>query len=72
MPLIEEGAVDYSGETLSAKAKTFQAPPQHRVRVLVAALGPQALSLFTPSEEISTWRERVCYDTSHRRVGPLA
>ena len=45
MPLIEEGAVEYEGETLSAKAKTFQAPPQHRVRVLVAALGPQALKV---------------------------
>ena len=44
MPLIKEGAVDATGETLSAKAQLFK-PPAHRVRVLVAALGPQALNV---------------------------
>lgn len=42
VPLIEDGRVDYQGESLSCRATVFQQaerPPQ----VLVAALGPQAL-----------------------------
>ncbi len=42
MPMIETGAVDASGQTLSAKATAF-AHPEHPPEVTVAALGPQAL-----------------------------
>jgi 5,10-methylenetetrahydromethanopterin reductase len=42
MPLIEDGQVDFTGDTISCRAQVFKpaaAPPE----VLVAALGPQAL-----------------------------
>ena len=42
MPLLREGTVDYQGESLSAKAKFF-GKERPTTRVLVAALGPQAL-----------------------------
>ena len=44
MPLLTEGRVSYSGETISCEAQTFstgQPPPA----VVVAALGPQALKV---------------------------
>lgn len=44
MPLLREGAVDYTGETLSCNGKFFQAPT-NQVPVVVAALGPQALAV---------------------------
>ena len=44
MPLLRTGEVDFSGESLSAQAKFFRAPG-HATRVLVAALGPQALKV---------------------------
>ncbi len=44
MPLLSEGSVAYEGDTLSAQAKFFKAPTRP-VRVLVAALGPQALGV---------------------------
>ncbi len=44
MPLLREGAVDYSGETLSCNGKFFKTP-EHPVPVVVAALGPQALGV---------------------------
>lgn len=42
MPLIAEGVVDYTGQTLSARAKFF-GKAHADLPVLVAALGPQAL-----------------------------
>ena len=42
MPLLEQGAVDVDGDTLSCHAKVFRAPVA-RCQVVVAALGPQAL-----------------------------
>ncbi len=42
MPLLEEGAVDFQGETLSCNATVFQAG-RPGPSVVVAALGPQAL-----------------------------
>jgi len=44
MPLLHEGVVDYEGETLSCQAELFQAPSVSPP-VVVAALGPQALSV---------------------------
>ncbi|MEM8766858.1 MAG: TIGR03564 family F420-dependent LLM class oxidoreductase [Pseudomonadota bacterium] len=44
MPLLREGQVDFSGETLSTRAKLFK-PPAAEVPVVVAALGPQALGV---------------------------
>ncbi len=44
MPLLREGQVDYTGETLSCSATLFQ-KPEHSVPVVVAALGPQALKV---------------------------
>lgn len=42
MPLIEEGTVDYDGESLSCRATVFR-PAERPPRVLMAALGPQTL-----------------------------
>ncbi|MGH1492296.1 MAG: TIGR03564 family F420-dependent LLM class oxidoreductase [Acidimicrobiales bacterium] len=42
VPLIEEGTVDYQGESLSCRAKIFR-PAERPPQILVAALGPQAL-----------------------------
>ncbi|MFP6808438.1 MAG: TIGR03564 family F420-dependent LLM class oxidoreductase [Pseudomonadales bacterium] len=42
MPLLEDGKVDYKGETLSCEAEVFK-PVDKRPGVVVAALGPQAL-----------------------------
>ena len=42
MPLIEDGNVDFSGETLSCRASVFR-PAENPPQVLVAALGPQML-----------------------------
>ncbi len=44
MPLMREGAVDFSGELLSCKAQLFVRPRAH-TPVVVAALGPQALGV---------------------------
>lgn len=44
VPLLREGRVEYRGETLSARARFFRAP-ERPVPVVVAALGPQALSV---------------------------
>jgi alkanesulfonate monooxygenase SsuD/methylene tetrahydromethanopterin reductase-like flavin-dependent oxidoreductase (luciferase family) len=44
MPLLREGAVDFKGETLSCQAELFQTPSAP-LEVVVAALGPQALSV---------------------------
>ena len=44
MPLLEQGEVDYQGETLSTQAKFFR-NPQAPITVLAAALGPQALGV---------------------------
>ncbi len=44
MPLLRQGRVDYTGETLSADAQLFQVPDK-QVPVVVAALGPQALAV---------------------------
>ncbi|MDA1074307.1 MAG: TIGR03564 family F420-dependent LLM class oxidoreductase [Proteobacteria bacterium] len=44
MPLLREGRVDYQGETLSCTATLFGVP-QGSIPVVVAALGPQALSV---------------------------
>ncbi len=44
MPLVTEGRVDFSGETLSAQAELFRRPEQP-TPVVVAALGPQALGV---------------------------
>lgn len=44
MPLLREGEVDYSGQTLSCQGKFFQTPT-NQVPVVVAALGPQALAV---------------------------
>lgn len=44
MPLLHEGATNFDGELLSCDAKLFQTP-KHKVPVLVAALGPQALAV---------------------------
>lgn len=42
MPLLEQGEVSFSGETLSCEAKIFR-PPETPPQVVIAALGPQAL-----------------------------
>ncbi|MFT7598735.1 MAG: 5,10-methylenetetrahydromethanopterin reductase [Acidimicrobiales bacterium] len=42
VPLVEEGAVDYQGESLSCRANIFR-PAERPPQILVAALGPQAL-----------------------------
>lgn len=42
VPLIEEGRVDYDGESLSCRATVFR-PAERPPQILVAALGPQAL-----------------------------
>ncbi|MBO6566254.1 MAG: TIGR03564 family F420-dependent LLM class oxidoreductase [Pseudomonadales bacterium] len=42
MPLLNEGKVSYSGETLSCEAEVFK-PAEKPPSVVVAALGPQAL-----------------------------
>ncbi|MDG2113444.1 MAG: TIGR03564 family F420-dependent LLM class oxidoreductase [Actinomycetota bacterium] len=42
VPLIEEGRVDYEGESLSCRATVFR-PAERPPQILVAALGPQAL-----------------------------
>lgn len=42
VPLIEEGRVDYEGESLSGRATVFR-PAERPPQILVAALGPQAL-----------------------------
>ena len=44
MPLLREGRVEFSGDTLSAHAQLFQTPDK-QVPVVVAALGPQALGV---------------------------
>lgn len=44
MPLLQSGEVDFDGELMSCSGKFFQ-PPKAPVPVLVAALGPQALSV---------------------------
>ena len=44
LPLLRTGEVDFSGELLSCSGTLFQAP-QTKVQVLVAALGPQALTV---------------------------
>ncbi len=44
MPLLREGNVQYQGETLSCDATLFQTPDEP-VPAVVAALGPQALSV---------------------------
>ena len=44
VPLIEEGVVDYQGESLSCQASIFR-PADRPPQVLVAALGPQTLRL---------------------------
>ena len=42
MPLLHEGKVDFTGETLSCRAEVFSKPASPPP-VLVAALGPQAM-----------------------------
>ena len=42
MPLLDDGKVDFAGETLSCQAEVFR-HGQERPGVVVAALGPQAL-----------------------------
>ncbi len=42
VPLIEEGRVDFKGESLSCRATIFR-PAERPPQILVAALGPQAL-----------------------------
>ena len=44
MPLLEEGAVKFSGETISCDAQLFKRADK-RCSVVVAALGPQALAV---------------------------
>jgi 5,10-methylenetetrahydromethanopterin reductase len=44
MPLLEEGKVSFRGETISCNAQTFK-HAERRCGVVVAALGPQALSV---------------------------
>ena len=44
MPLLEEGKVDFKGETLSCTAQVFK-PADPTPGVVVAALGPQALKV---------------------------
>ena len=44
VPLIEDGSVDYEGESLSCRATVFR-PSTRPPQVLVAALGPQTLRL---------------------------
>ena len=44
MPLLHSGRVDFSGETIKCVGELFQVP-EYRLPVLVAALGPQALSV---------------------------
>jgi len=44
VPLIEEGVVDYQGESLSCRATIFR-PAERPPQILVAALGPQTLRL---------------------------
>ncbi len=44
VPLIEDGRVDYQGETISCRATLFR-PSERPPQVLVAALGPQALKV---------------------------
>ena len=42
VPLLEEGAVDYEGESLSCRANVFR-PAERPPQILMAALGPQTL-----------------------------
>lgn len=42
VPLIEEGVVDYEGESLSCRANIFR-PAERPPQILMAALGPQTL-----------------------------
>lgn len=44
VPLIEDGSVDYQGESLSCRASVFR-PAERPPQVLVAALGPQTLQV---------------------------
>ncbi len=44
MPLLRDGRVAYTGETLSCRATLFK-PPARQIPVVVAALGPQALGV---------------------------
>ena len=44
MPLLDQGKVAFSGETISCTAQLFKRAPQ-RCAVVVAALGPQALKV---------------------------
>ncbi len=44
MPLLTEGKVDFSGETISCQAEVFR-PAVQTPSVIVAALGPQALKV---------------------------
>lgn len=44
VPLIEDGRVDYQGESISCRATLFR-PSERPPQVLVAALGPQALKV---------------------------
>jgi F420-dependent oxidoreductase-like protein len=44
MPLLREGSVEFTGESISCTGQLFQKPRQH-IPVLVAALGPQALAV---------------------------
>ncbi|MEQ8690364.1 MAG: TIGR03564 family F420-dependent LLM class oxidoreductase [Pseudomonadales bacterium] len=44
MPLVREGQVDAQGETIQARFKHFR-EPAHALKVVVAALGPQALGV---------------------------
>ncbi|MCZ6619634.1 MAG: TIGR03564 family F420-dependent LLM class oxidoreductase [Gammaproteobacteria bacterium] len=44
IPLLAEGRVSFTGETLSCDAETFSRP-EHPCPVVVAALGPQALKV---------------------------
>jgi 5,10-methylenetetrahydromethanopterin reductase len=44
MPLLRNGSVDFTGDTLACQAQLFQTPA-HELPVVVAALGPQALKV---------------------------
>ena len=44
VPLVEDGRVDYQGESISCRAMLFR-PSERPPQILVAALGPQALKV---------------------------
>ena len=59
MALLETGACDFKGEVIRCTERFFQ-PPEKRVEVLVAALGPQALAVTG----------RLAHGTTLAWVGP--